>query len=483
MTRARDPKTLQDLTRDHLIAAARAWDPNVQISDFENNVERTVTIDERSLPTKPIVALAHEIAGLGTLSNALMSGEAARRRLTALDFSVSPPIPRKRAAAEQVRGTRHLQTEPKSAAQGARAQPLAHARARQELACDHVVAAALACANLPLAPKPDTYDVWLDGKPYPFWPLYRAAMKLSRGVVRKSRGPLRGSQPEHRTIRKLGFDVLPHGIRPVRKVDDAPDKPSPGLITVVSLRDAAVLLQHAPEFAARREGRTVDLWVEGNGPYPVKAMCLLAWHSLGLGWHENWIKGGPASQTNAHLQRLPGIELLPKDEAPDSDGGRVRAIVEDLQEIEQSNLSETTRKQLVDARLGQGRYRRELEEHWGAACAVTGVRQREALRASHIVPWKGSDNRTRLNPHNGLLLVATLDCLFDKWLITFGRDGELLIGPIPLDEQRKLGLDPKTMRLRTDGDLHLTSERLAFLERHRGKFLELHGWKDRFQNA
>ncbi|WP_432263424.1 HNH endonuclease [Cupriavidus sp. TMH.W2] len=375
-----------------------------------------------------------------------------------------------------------LQTESEGGARRSRAQPLVHAKARRELTREHVVAAALACADLPPASKPDTYDVWVGAKPYPFWSLYRAAMKQSGGVVRKSRGLLRGNQPEHDRLRALRFDVLPRGIPPVPGIEGATDEPSPELITVAALKKAAVLLARAPEFRGRREGRTVDLWIEGNGPYPLKAMCLLAWHSLGLGWHENWTKGGPASRTNAHLQHLPGVEILTKGKAPDSDGGRARAILDDLQAIEKSKVSETTRERLVDARLGQGRYRRQLEEHWGAACAVTGVSQREALRASHIVPWKESDNTTRLDPHNGLLLVVTLDCLFDKWLISFARDGKLLVGPIPPDEQRKLGLDPK-MRLRIDGKLHLTSKRLAFLERHRRKFLELHGRKDRFANA
>lgn len=363
------------------------------------------------------------------------------------------------------------------------ARPRAHAVALRELKRETILVAAAESAKRQPARTPDTYDVWIGERPYPFWTLYRAAIKLSGGVVRRSRGRLRGNQLEHDRVRDLGFDVLPRGIPPIPAAGGARGTPTPELITVAALREAAVLLERAPEFRDRRAGRTVDLWVEGNGPYPVKAMCLLAWHSLGLGWHENWTKGGPSSRTDAHLQLLPGVEILMKGEAPDSDGGRARAILDDLQEIEKcQEVSETTRKQLVDARLGQGRYRRELEEHWGAACAVTGVIQREALRASHIVPWKGSDNTTRLDPHNGLLLVATLDCLFDKWLISFAPDGKLLVGPIPLDEQRKLGLDP-TMRLRTDGKLHLTIKRLAFLERHRRKFLELHGRKDRCANA
>jgi predicted restriction endonuclease len=42
-------------------------------------------------------------------------------------------------------------------------------------------------------------------------------------------------------------------------------------------------------------------------------------------------------------------------------------------------------------------------------------------------PWRDSDNKERLNPYNGLLLTANLDAAFDSGLITFSRNGEILI--------------------------------------------------------
>jgi putative restriction endonuclease len=38
------------------------------------------------------------------------------------------------------------------------------------------------------------------------------------------------------------------------------------------------------------------------------------------------------------------------------------------------------------------------------------------LRASHIKPWSDCSNRERLDPLNGLLLVAHIDALFDNGL-------------------------------------------------------------------
>ena len=49
------------------------------------------------------------------------------------------------------------------------------------------------------------------------------------------------------------------------------------------------------------------------------------------------------------------------------------------------------------------------------------------LRASHIKPWAVSNNEERLSVDNGLLLSATFDRLFDSGLITFKKDGTILI--------------------------------------------------------
>ena len=50
---------------------------------------------------------------------------------------------------------------------------------------------------------------------------------------------------------------------------------------------------------------------------------------------------------------------------------------------------------------------------WGNRCCVTGSTTLDAIRASHIKPWRRSSNQERLDPYNGLPLVATLDALFD----------------------------------------------------------------------
>ena len=98
-------------------------------------------------------------------------------------------------------------------------------------------------------------------------------------------------------------------------------------------------------------------------------------------------------------------------------------------------LSKTEREAVIAARTGQGRFRTALMSAWSNQCAVTGINIERLLRASHIKPWRDSDNGERLDGENGLLLVATLDAAFDAGLISFADDGLMLFSP-------RLGPDP-----------------------------------------
>lgn len=99
---------------------------------------------------------------------------------------------------------------------------------------------------------------------------------------------------------------------------------------------------------------------------------------------------------------------------------------------------DTSRQALVDARLGQGRYRTALLALWGNKCAVTGCRVREVIRASHVKPWKLSSDSERLDPYNGIPLIATLDALFDSGLISFDDEGRMLVSGRLDNNQREL---------------------------------------------
>lgn len=112
---------------------------------------------------------------------------------------------------------------------------------------------------------------------------------------------------------------------------------------------------------------------------------------------------------------------LPRIEAP------ISIVEAELAAVLAANdLPATERRQLANARVGQGLFRNNvrLNEH---GCRVTGVRQLHHLRASHIKPWKDSNNEERLHGCNGLLLAPHVDHLFDRGFISFEDSGELLV--------------------------------------------------------
>lgn len=108
----------------------------------------------------------------------------------------------------------------------------------------------------------------------------------------------------------------------------------------------------------------------------------------------------------------------------------------------------TERTREVRQRIGQDVYRGALIDLWQGRCALSGVELPSSmLRASHAKPWKDASDKERLDPFNGLLLAVHYDALFDKGLIAFGDEGELLISNLLKQEACKiLNLDV-SMRL------------------------------------
>lgn len=109
-------------------------------------------------------------------------------------------------------------------------------------------------------------------------------------------------------------------------------------------------------------------------------------------------------------------------------------------EIENSNLDneidfyidenqETFSNQVVKARKGQGVFKRNV---WRVEkqCRITSIGIISHLRASHIKPWRDSNNREKLDGYNGLMLAPHIDHLFDRGFISFKDNGELLISEL-----------------------------------------------------
>lgn len=96
------------------------------------------------------------------------------------------------------------------------------------------------------------------------------------------------------------------------------------------------------------------------------------------------------------------------------------------------------REAIRKTRIHQAFFRQAVLSSYEETCCVTGLRIRECLVASHIVPWSISEQH-RTDPRNGLCLSATFDRLFDRGLVTIAGDLRIVISP------RLRDIDDKTI--------------------------------------
>ncbi|MBU1309252.1 MAG: HNH endonuclease [Gammaproteobacteria bacterium] len=139
-------------------------------------------------------------------------------------------------------------------------------------------------------------------------------------------------------------------------------------------------------------------------------------------------------------------------------------VTTDVDDILQSDdLTTTEKSMLVSARVGQGQFRQRLFEQWDG-CAVTGYMMPAMLVASHIKPWRSSSNSERLDPNNGLLLLANLDKAFDRGFISFEDNGQIIIST-QLERPQVLGISQQ-MRLA------VREPNIKYLQYHRKLYQE-----------
>lgn len=134
-------------------------------------------------------------------------------------------------------------------------------------------------------------------------------------------------------------------------------------------------------------------------------------------------------------------------------------IENDLDDIfSDKDITDTERKAFIKSRLGQGRFREKLISYW-KGCAVTRYNNVELLVASHIKPWKKSDNIERLDVFNGLLLLPNLDRAFDSGYVTFDKSGKIRVSKY-FDQSNLFGID-------THMQIKLEEKHQTYLEYHR----------------
>lgn len=133
-------------------------------------------------------------------------------------------------------------------------------------------------------------------------------------------------------------------------------------------------------------------------------------------------------------------------------------VLELIDIIENNNEFNTEIKRDLTTRLGQGKFREKLIGYW-KGCSVTNSGMIDILVASHIKPWKNSNNQERLDVYNGLLLLPNLDKLFDKGYISFDDRGHILISS-KIENREILGINNKM-------SIKLEKEHLKYLKYHR----------------
>ncbi len=136
---------------------------------------------------------------------------------------------------------------------------------------------------------------------------------------------------------------------------------------------------------------------------------------------------------------------------------------QEKEKIETSNLSQKKKETLIQARSGQGEYRRKVLEDC-SYCPFTLVNDERLLIASHIKPWAVSDDNEKVDPKNGFALTPTYDKLFDGGYMTMLDDKTIEVSPwvSPMNQKRlNIYSGMKVPKLQLD------DERCAYLEYHR----------------
>lgn len=128
---------------------------------------------------------------------------------------------------------------------------------------------------------------------------------------------------------------------------------------------------------------------------------------------------------NSYKERFTEFELNPIERR------KVEEVKADF------SLSNTEKEQIVLARRGQGVFRKQLIDRY-QVCIITGINDERLLCASHIKPWRNSNDSERLSVYNGFLLSSLYDKMFDVGLITFTVGGYVAVSENLCESDREI---------------------------------------------
>ncbi len=124
----------------------------------------------------------------------------------------------------------------------------------------------------------------------------------------------------------------------------------------------------------------------------------------------------------------------------------------------------TEKKSFVKTRIKQNELRKNALKKL-KFCPFTKINDNKLLIASHIKPWAFSNNKERLDLENVFIFSPLFDKLFDRGLISFSNNKELLISKwLSEYNKEKIGIFEWEII-----DLLPIEWRLEYLEFHREK--------------
>jgi len=176
---------------------------------------------------------------------------------------------------------------------------------------------------------------------------------------------------------------------------------------------------------------------------------------------ENW----------AFLQTLQSSKSRVKPPAsPEDDWNQKELKAQDREQKKIDRLYDSRpreREVLTKARIGQGLYRTRVTNVETQGCRVTKIKDPYFLIASHIKPWRNSNDEEKLDGNNGFLFAPHIDYLFDRGHISFTSNGGLLVSRF-LDESVLKAF--KLSRFVNIGELNSSQKR--YLKYHRDFIFE-----------
>ena len=114
--------------------------------------------------------------------------------------------------------------------------------------------------------------------------------------------------------------------------------------------------------------------------------------------------------------------------------------------LSDKSIGETERKQIISARVGQGKFRQSVAERCNNKCVFSNLDwSSDLMVAGHIKPWsKCNNNVERISGWNGLYLSPLWDELFDKGYCTVYRNGKIIFSNLIIELLHKqLAFIPK----------------------------------------